>query len=163
VGERCFLMAASHVAHDCQLGNDVILANAALLGGHISVGDRAFLGGGAVFHQFLRIGESAMISGGSRMAQDIPPFVMAAERNEVIGLNRVGLRRRGFAAATLSELKHAYREVYGSAGNPAKQAAAALSSGVFRTPEAQRFLTFFASGSKRGFAQSRRHASAEEE
>lgn len=163
VGERCFLMAASHIAHDCQVGNDVILANAVLLAGHISIGDRAFLGGAATFHQFVRVGESAMISGVSRIAQDVPPYVMAAERNNIIGLNRVGLRRRGFKAATISELKRAYREVYGVSGNPVKQANAALAAGTFVTPEAQRFLAFFASGSKRGFALSRRHAAGEED
>jgi UDP-N-acetylglucosamine acyltransferase len=162
VGERCFLMASSHVAHDCQLGNEVILANAALLAGHIVIGDRAFLGGAAVFHQFVRVGESAMISGASRIAQDVPPYVMAAERNNIIGLNRIGLRRRGFPAATLSELKHAFRTIYGTPGNPVKHAAAALTSGVFLTPEAHQFLAFFASGSRRGFARTRGNSPSEE-
>ncbi|MGA3157136.1 MAG: acyl-ACP--UDP-N-acetylglucosamine O-acyltransferase [Steroidobacteraceae bacterium] len=161
LGERCFLMASSHVAHDCRIGNDVIMANAALLAGHILVEDRAFLGGGAVFHQFVRIGESAMISGGSRMAQDVPPYAMAAERNEIIGLNRVGLRRRGFAATTISELKHAFRAIYGVPGNMVKHAGAALASGDFVTAEAQRFLAFFASGSRRGFARARSYAANE--
>jgi UDP-N-acetylglucosamine acyltransferase len=163
VGERCFLMASSHVAHDCQLGNDVILANAALLAGHILIGDRAFLGGAAVFHQFVRIGESAMISGGSRMAQDVPPYVMAAERNDIIGLNRIGLRRRGFAAATISELKRAFQAIYGAPGNMVQHAAAALTSGIFVTPEAQQFLAFFASGSRRGFARTRSSTPDEED
>jgi UDP-N-acetylglucosamine acyltransferase len=163
IGERCFLMASSHVAHDCQVGGDVILANAALLAGHIHIGDRAFLGGAAVFHQFVRVGESAMISGASRIAQDVPPYVMAAERNEIIGLNRVGLRRRGFAPATISELKHAFRAIYGVPGNMVKHAAAALESGSFVTSEAQRFLAFFAGGSRRGFARARSYAASEEE
>jgi UDP-N-acetylglucosamine acyltransferase len=163
VGERCFLMASSHVAHDCQVGNDVIMANAVLLAGHILIGDRAFLGGSAVFHQFVRVGENAMISGASRIAQDVPPYVMAAERNEIIGLNRVGLRRRGFAATTISELKHAFRAIYGSSGNMVKLATAALASGIFATAEAQRFLAFFAGGSRRGFARARGYAASEEE
>jgi UDP-N-acetylglucosamine acyltransferase len=163
LGERCFLMASSHVAHDCQVGNDVILANAALLAGHIVVGDRAFLGGAAVFHQFVRVGESAMISGASRIAQDVPPYVMAAERNQIIGLNRIGLRRRGFAAATISELKHAFRAIYGEPGNMVKHAATALTSGIFLTPEAQQFLAFFAGGSRRGFARTRGTATNDED
>jgi len=163
LGERCFLMASSHVAHDCQVGNDVIMANAVLLAGHILIEDRAFLGGAAVFHQFVRVGENAMISGASRIAQDVPPFVMAAERNGIIGLNRIGLRRRGFAAATISELKHAFRAIYGVPGNMVKHAAAALSSGIFVTPEAQRFLGFFAGGSRRGFARARGYAANEED
>jgi UDP-N-acetylglucosamine acyltransferase len=155
VGERCFLMASSHIAHDCQVGNEVIMANAALLAGHILIGDRAFLGGAATFHQFVRVGENAMISGASRIAQDVPPYVMAAERNHIIGLNRVGLRRRGFAAATISELKHAFHAIYGTPGNMVNHATAALTSGIFATPEAQQFLAFFASGSRRGFARTR--------
>jgi UDP-N-acetylglucosamine acyltransferase len=162
LGARCFLMASSHVAHDCQLGDEVIMANAALLGGHVSLGDRAFAGGGAVFHQFCRIGENAMISGGSRIAQDVPPYVMSAERNHIIGLNRVGLKRRGFAAATVSELKGAYRAVYFVAGSPVRHAEEALAGGAFLSPEAQRFLRFFAGGSKRGFARTRGRADTDE-
>ena len=163
LGERCFLMASSHIAHDCQVGNEVIMANAALLAGHILIGDRAFLGGAATFHQFVRVGENAMISGASRIAQDVPPYVMAAERNHIIGLNRVGLRRRGFAAATISELKGAFRAIYGTPGNMVKHAATALTSGIFTTPEAQQFLAFFASGSRRGFARTRGESVSEED
>src|SRR5579883_414502 len=87
VGENCLLMACSHVAHDCRVGKDVVVANAVLLAGHVTVGDHAILGGGAVFHQFIRVGEGTIVSGGSRCSLDLPPYVMAAERDEVIGLN----------------------------------------------------------------------------
>ncbi len=98
IGSDCFLMASCHVAHDCRVGDRVVITNAVLLAGHVLVGDRAFLGGGAVIHQFCRIGESAMIGGGARISRDVAPYTLATERNAMIGLNFVGLRRRGFPA-----------------------------------------------------------------
>ena len=154
VGNDCFLMAASHVAHDGRLGNHVILANAVLLAGFVEVGDRAFLGGAAAIHQFCRIGEGAMVSGGARITRDIAPFIMAAERDEVAGLNVVGLRRRGLPPATLSELKNAYRAVFAPTGNLRQHASAALASGTYSSAEARAFLGFFAGG-KRGFIRPR--------
>src|SRR5208282_6372730 len=91
IGSDCFLMAACHVAHDCRIGDRVVIANAVLLAGHVQIGDRVFLGGGAVIHQFVRIGESAMIGGGGRISSDVAPFCIATERNTVYGLNVVGL------------------------------------------------------------------------
>ena len=99
IGENCFMMAASHAAHDCEVGNNVVFANAALLAGHVSVGDHTFLGGGAAVHQFCRIGEGVMIAGHASITRDVPHYTMTAERDEVIGLNVVGLKRRGAARA----------------------------------------------------------------
>jgi UDP-N-acetylglucosamine acyltransferase len=161
VGSDCFLMAASHVAHDGRLGDRVILANAVLLAGHVEVGERAFLGGGAGIHQFCRIGEGAMLSGLARITRDVAPFLLAAERDEVAGLNVVGLRRRGTAAGALAELKRAYRDVFGSADNPRRRAAAALAGGGYRSDEALRFLRFF-EGGRRGFIRPQRAAGAED-
>lgn len=155
VGENGFLMAACHVAHDCQVGSHVVIANAVLLAGHVHVGDHCFLGGGAGFHQFVRVGEGAVVSGASRIAQDVPPFAMAAERNEVIGLNLVGLKRRGVSREAIRELKEAFRVVYFTAGNIREVATQAAAGGCFHTVEARRFLEFFVSG-KRGFARARR-------
>ena len=152
IGSNCFLMASSHVAHDCRLGDHVILANAVLLAGHVRVGDRAFLGGGAVIHQFCRIGESAMVGGAARITRDIPPFVMVAERGEVSGLNAVGIRRRGLARESVSELRRAYREVFLPTGNLRSLANAAQTGGEYRSAEAVRFLEFF-SGGTRGFVR----------
>jgi UDP-N-acetylglucosamine acyltransferase len=160
VGADCFLMTGSHVAHDGRLGDGVVLANAVLLAGHVHVGERAFLGGGAVFHQFVRIGPLAMIGGGARIAQDIAPYVMATERNEVIGLNVVGLKRRGATRDTVAELKRAFRAVYFAAGNIRAVAAAALAGGDYASAEARAFLEFFTTG-KRGFARARRGADTE--
>jgi UDP-N-acetylglucosamine acyltransferase len=155
VGENCFFMAASHAAHDCVVGNDVVLANAALLAGHVSVGDRTFLGGGAAVHQFCRIGEGVMVAGHASITRDVPHFTMVAERDDVIGLNVVGLRRRGVPRASIAELKAAYHDVYFTPGNIREVAAARLAANACETAEARRFLEFFAGG-KRSFARARR-------
>ncbi len=155
VGERCFLMAGSHAGHDCAIGDDVVLANNVMLAGHVSVGNFTFVGGGAGVHQFARIGESCMVSGLARITRDLAPFTITAERDEVSGLNLVGLKRRGFSREAIGELKAAFRAVYFGTGNIRELAAAALNGGEFKTAEAWRFLTFFAEG-KRGFARAAR-------
>jgi UDP-N-acetylglucosamine acyltransferase len=152
VGSDCFLMAACHVAHDCRIGNRVVIANAVLLAGHVQIGDRAFLGGGAVIHQFCRIGEGVMIGGGARISLDIAPFCLATERNAVIGLNVVGLRRRALTAAVLDEIKRAFRALSAPVGNLREIATSTLQQGSFISAEARSFLEFFQSG-KRGIAR----------
>jgi len=160
IGARGFLMANVHVGHDSVVGDDVVIANNAMLGGHVTVQNHVFIGGGAGFHQFVRVGEGAVISGLSRIAQDIPPFAMAAERNEVIGLNLVGLKRRGVGREAIREIKEAFRAVYFTPGNIREIASRTLEGGVFTTPEARQFLAYFREG-KRGFARARREAKAE--
>ncbi len=162
IGARCFLMAGSHVAHDCELADDVVLANLVLLAGHVSVGAFTFLGGAALVHQFERIGPGVMVSGGARVALDVPPHAMAAERNELIGLNLVGLKRRGFPREEIRQLKEAFHAVYTPAGNIREIAAAALASGKFTQSLACEFLAFFGSG-KRGFARPRNKVVADED
>ena len=155
VGDNCFLMAASHVGHDCELGPNVVLANAVLLAGHVTVADHSFLGGGAAVHQFCRIGESVMVAGHASITRDVPHFTMVAERDDVIGFNAVGLRRRGFSRVAIAELKAAFQDVYFTSGNIREIAAQRLAAGAFETIEARRFLQFFSTG-KRGFARARR-------
>jgi UDP-N-acetylglucosamine acyltransferase len=155
VGPNCFLMAACHVAHDCLIGSRVIIANAVLLAGHVQIGERAFLGGGAVIHQFCRIGEGAMIGGGARISRDIPPFSLATERNALIGMNVVGLRRRGLTREVLDEIKRAFRIMHVPVGNLRDIANSALQQGGFCSSEARTFLEFF-QGGRRGFARPRR-------
>jgi UDP-N-acetylglucosamine acyltransferase len=150
VGARGYLMANAHVGHDCTVGDDVVLATNVMLGGHVEVGSFTFLGGGAGAHQFSRIGEGVMIAGLARITQDLAPFLLVAERNEVSGLNLVGLRRRGVARPAIAELKDCFRAVF-AGGDPRKLAALRLQAGV-ESPEARRFLEFFAGG-KRGFAR----------
>lgn len=147
VGARCYLMANAHVGHDCAVGDDVVLATNIMLGGHVEVGNFTFFGGGAGAHQFSRIGEGVMIAGLARITQDLAPYLLVAERNEVSGLNLVGLKRRGFSREVITELKECYAEVF-AGGDPRKLAAAR----VAKSPEARRFLEFFAAG-KRGFAR----------
>jgi UDP-N-acetylglucosamine acyltransferase len=113
VGDRCFLMAGSHVAHDCRVGNDVTFANNAVIGGHVSVGNHSFLGGQAAVRQFVRIGEGAMIVGMSGVRADIIPWGMAqGPLANLVGINVVGLRRRGFAKPEILRLRGAYRDLF---------------------------------------------------
>lgn len=110
IGNDNLFMAYCHVAHDCVVGNRVIMANGSTLAGHVTVEDFAILGGLSAVHQFTRVGESAMLSGGAMVGQDVPPFTIAAgDRARVRGLNLVGLRRRGFDEDTISLLKKAYK------------------------------------------------------
>jgi UDP-N-acetylglucosamine acyltransferase len=109
VGDRCFLMVGSHVGHDCKVGNNVIFANNILLAGHVSVGENVVFGGGAAVRQFVRIGEGAMIVGLSGVRADVIPWGMVqGPLANLVGLNVVGMRRRGFAKADI----HRYRETY---------------------------------------------------
>lgn len=112
IGDDNYFMANSHVAHNCRIGNRVILVNGVLLGGHVEVEDRAFLGGGAVVHQFCRIGTLAILRGLARISKDVPPYCMAVENNELVGLNSVGLKRAGFSAAQRSRLKETYATLF---------------------------------------------------
>jgi len=157
VGADCYLMTAVHIGHDCQLADHVIVASNSILAGHVQLGSHAFLGGGAAVHQFCRIGEGAMIGGLGRITRDVPPFTMATERNELIGLNKVGLRRRGVKAEAIAEIKAAFRVVCAPTGNAKELAAEALATNRFHTAEAQRFLAFFSEG-RRGFLRRREHS-----
>jgi UDP-N-acetylglucosamine acyltransferase len=142
-------MAGSHVAHDCVLGDHVILANGCMLGGHVYVGDRAFVSGGVAVHQFCRIGGGALVSGNAVITEDVPPNALAHGRNLVAGLNLVGLRRRAVPTAAVTEIKRAYHAVYASQGACAALAQDALATGGYQTAEARDFLNFFLGG-KRG-------------
>src|SRR6266446_4596728 len=113
VGDRCFLMAGSHGAHDCEVGSDVTFANNAVIGGHVSVGDHSFLGGQAAVRQFVRIAEGAMVVGLSGIRADIIPWGMAqGPLASLVGINVVGLRRRGFAKADILRLREAYQRLF---------------------------------------------------
>ena len=115
IGSHCLLMAYSHVAHNCAVGDRVILANAVQLAGYVTVEDWAIVGGGTVVHQFVRIGRHCMIGGGSRISQDVAPFVKAAgSPPRLAGINSVGLERRGVPADTVAALERAYRVLFRS-------------------------------------------------
>ena len=108
IGSRNFFMAHCHVGHNAQLGSDIIIANGALLAGHVTVADRVFISGNCLVHQFVRIGTLAMMQGGSGISQDLPPFTVARGDNGICGLNVVGLRRAGFTATQRRDLKRLY-------------------------------------------------------
>lgn len=113
LGNNNFIMAYVHIAHDCKIGNSVIMANLATLAGHVMVEDFVFIGGLVAVHQFTRIGAYAMVGGFSGVGQDIPPFTMASgPRAKLYGLNSVGLKRRGFSDETLNMLKKAYKILF---------------------------------------------------
>lgn len=115
IGSSCLLMAYSHVAHDCQLGDHIVIGNCAALSGHITVEDYAIIGGLSGLHQFVRIGTHAILGGCSGVAQDVPPYMMASgERAKIYGLNSVGLKRRDFSEETMNALHKAYRLLYRS-------------------------------------------------
>lgn len=113
IGNNNFLMAYVHIAHDCRIGNNIIMANAATLAGHVRVEDHAVIGGLVAVHQFTRIGAYAMVGGFSGIGQDIPPYMIASgARARLFGLNTVGLKRQGFSDETISELKKAYKILF---------------------------------------------------
>ena len=153
IGADGLLMAGSHVAHDCVLGDHVILANGCMLGGHVLVGDRAFISGGVAVHQFCRIGGGSLTSGNAVITEDVPPNALAYGRNDCAGLNLIGLRRRGLPLETVAELKKAYHLVYTPGGNCAALAQAGVTSGEYLSTEAQAFLNFFLGGKRGRFIQ----------
>jgi UDP-N-acetylglucosamine acyltransferase len=113
VGDRCFLMANSHVAHDCDVGNDVIFANGAVLGGHVVVADHVFVGGNTAVHQHCRIGEGAMLGGMSGITRDVIPFGFAfGPKAVLVGLNTIGLKRRKFTRSDLHRIRGAYQTLF---------------------------------------------------
>lgn len=113
VGDDCFFMGASHIAHDCRVGNGVILANGALLAGHVVVGERSFISGNAAVHQFERVGRLVMVGGLSRITQDAPPFTLVTGHQACVhGLNLIGLKRAGIDGPVRAELKRLLHEIY---------------------------------------------------
>ena len=148
IGDKNFLMAGAHLGHNCEIGNNVIIANNCLLAGHVRVDDAAFLGGGSTFHQHMHVGRLVMVQGSSAFGKDLPPFVIAAERNSVFGVNMIGLRRAGFSAQDRDEIRTAFKLVYLSGLNisQALEKAATMNLGA----AAREFLDFVANAKKRG-------------
>jgi UDP-N-acetylglucosamine acyltransferase len=147
IGSRNFLMQHSHVAHNCAIGDDTIIAGGALLAGHVVVHDRAFVSGNCLVHQFCRIGTLAMMQGGAAISKDLPPFCVASGINEMCGLNVVGLRRAGLSAGQRIELKQLYKALFRSGKNFREMLAAAQKN--FASAPAKTLLDFVAEA-KRG-------------
>ncbi len=151
-GEDNFIMAYSHIAHDCKLGKNVVLSNNATLGGHITIGDYSTVGGLVAIHQFVRVGNYAFIGGKSAVVKDIPPYMIAAgDRAKLHGLNVVGLKRQGFSGNTLSTLKKAYRLVF-RIGLTLNEAIERVAAEVEQTPEVVHLIEFIKS-SQRGITR----------
>lgn len=153
VGDGGLFMAGAHVAHDCLLGNNVIMANNATLAGHIEVGDFAFVGGLAAVHQFCRIGPHAMIGGMSGVEQDVIPYGMViGNRAHLTGLNLVGLKRRGFERDDINKLRAAYDQLF-SAGGRLADRLEEVAAKYADTQLVQEVITFIRNASKRGICQ----------
>jgi UDP-N-acetylglucosamine acyltransferase len=150
VGDDCMFMVASHVAHDCVIGDKVIFANNATLGGHVVVGDNVFIGGMSAVHQFSRIGEQAMIGGVTGVEGDVIPFgLVMGDRARLQGLNQVGLRRRGFSREDIHALRNFYQALFLVEGTFAERLERARGLDVARTDAAQRILAFIDGADKR--------------
>jgi UDP-N-acetylglucosamine acyltransferase len=149
IGHRCLLMVSSHVGHDCRLADSVILANGVALGGHVVVESHARIGGLAGVHQFTRIGESALCAAGAMVSLDVPPYCMATgDRARLLGLNVVGLKRRGFSEETIRTIKRAYRLIFHGEG--VRQDALARAREAFADSDEVGHLVDFVAASERG-------------
>lgn len=150
VGSQCFLMANSHVGHNCVVEDGVNMANGSLLAGHVHLGARVFLSGNSAVHQFVRIGELAMIGGLTKITQDVPPFFMADDRGTCLGINSVGMKRAGYTSADRIEARRIYRLLYRS-GLGLRQALEVISETV-ETEVGRRLLAFLQAESRRGLS-----------
>jgi UDP-N-acetylglucosamine acyltransferase len=147
IGSGCFFMANAHVAHNCLLGDQIILANGVLLGGHVTLADRVFLSGNCLVHQFVRVGTLALMQGGSAISMDLAPYTVAHGDNAICGLNTVGMRRAGLTPAARLELKQLYHALFRGGRN--LRAAAAEAAEKFSSAPARAMLEFIAA-TKRG-------------
>ena len=152
IGNDNLFMAYSHVAHDCIVHDQVVLANGATLAGHVEVEPSAILGGLVAVHQFCRVGCHTMISGGSMVAQDVPPYTIAqGDRAKTVGLNLIGLKRCGFSEETIRGIKKAYRKVF-RAGLNLEEALEIIAEEIEPSPELDHFVSFI-KDSQRGIAR----------
>lgn len=154
IGENCLIMAYSHIAHDCEVGNNCIFSNNTTLAGHINVGDYVVMAGMTAVHQFCSIGNHAFVTGGSLVRKDIPPFVkVARDPLSYVGINSVGLRRRGFSSDKIAEIQNIYRVIFQNKLN-ITQALSVVEAEFEATPERDEIIQFIQSsmrGVMRGF------------
>ena len=149
VGNNCLIMAYSHIAHDCCIGNNIIISNATQLAGEVIGDDYAIIGGGTLVHQFCHLGSHIMIQGGALINKDVPPYVKAArEPISYAGINSIGLRRRNFSSDTIREIQDIYRYLYLSGLN-VSDAVARIEAELPATPERDEII-MFVRNSKRG-------------
>ena len=155
IGDRCALLANSHVAHDCTLGSDVILSNNVMIAGHCRLGDYVIMGGGSALHQFVRVGSHAFVGGLAGVENDVIPYGMAiGNRAALAGLNLIGLRRRGFSREAIHDLRRGYRLLFaaeGTLGERLQDVAAEFSD----HPQIQEILDFIRKGGDRSLCTPR--------
>ncbi len=163
VGKECFLMGSSHIGHDCILGHNCTIAQGALIGGHVEMGNHIFVGGGSGIHQFTRIGNGVMIGAISTITRDIPPHLTAAERNQLAGLNLVGLRRRNTHIDAIGDLKRLYTMLLTKSMNPAKLVDKAKEAGLGTTEIGKEFLEFFSIRNRKYCRPKKRYFPTDEE
>ena len=161
IGSQNFLMANCHVAHNCQVDNLVIMANGALLGGHVHVGDRAFISGNCAVHQFVRVGTLAFMQGCSGLSADLPPYTVMGMMNGLCGLNTVGLRRAGFTSAERLELKQVYHLLFRAGQN--LRAAVEAARERFSSAPAKTLLDFVAAARRGVCSETGAHGDLSEE
>jgi UDP-N-acetylglucosamine acyltransferase len=148
IGNNALIMAYAHIAHDCVIGNNVILANAATLAGHITVDDWAIVGGMVAIHQFVHIGAHTMISGGSLVGKDVPPFTKAARKPlSYVGVNSIGLRRRDFSTERINGIQDIYRLLY-LKGYNVSQAVEIIEAELPATQDRDEILTFIGNSTR---------------
>ena len=153
VGAKCFFMVGSHVAHDCRVGNNVTFANNATLGGHVIVGDHVFFGGMSAVHQFVRIGEGAMIGGVTGVGGDVIPFGYAfGQYAKLVGLNVVGMKRRGHSRQDMHRLRRAYMALFSDLGT-FDERLAAMTKEYAQDPLVGKVVAFLSAGGTRALTQ----------
>ena len=142
VGDNCLIMAYAHIAHDCKIGDNCIIVNSVALGGHVTIGDYAIIGGLSAIHQFVSIGKHTMVSGGSLVRKDVPPYIKAArEPLSFVGINSIGLRRRGFADDKIKEIQDIFRILYQNNNNNT-QALLKIETEIDASPERDEIISF---------------------
>ena len=156
VGDDCLIMAYAHIAHDCIIGNNCIIVNSVSLGGHVKIGDFAIIGGLSAVHQFASIGKHSMVSGGSLVRKDVPPYVKAArEPLSFVGINSIGLRRREFSDSKIKEIQDIFRILYQKNLNNT-QAILKIETEIDASPERDEIISFVQNsgrGIMKGFNQ----------
>jgi len=142
VGNNCLIMAYAHIAHDCIIGNNCVIVNSVALGGHVTIGDYAIIGGLSAIHQFVSVGKHAMVSGGSLVRKDVPPYIKAArEPLSFVGINSIGLRRRGFSDDKIKEIQAIFRILFQNNNNNT-QALLKIETEINASPERDEIISF---------------------
>jgi len=158
VGSNCFFMAHSHVAHDCVLGDNIVMANNVMIAGHVEIGDHVWFGGGSAVHQFSRIGRHAFVSGMSGLEGDLIPYGWVfGTRARLLGLNLVGLKRRGFSRETIHELRNAYRLLFAQEGT-FQERLEDVAQTYAKQPEVMEIVNFIRAGGNRPLVMPEREA-----